>query len=90
MPAMNRTILTSLWTHLYFRLLSSVEKFVYLFLLCGPCTSELSVYSFPITFMAPYLSMITDQLTDVIKSLENKGLIIYDWKYEEIFVVHFL
>ena len=89
MPGMNRTILTSLWSHNYFRSLSSLEKFVYLFLLAGPYTSELSVFPFPIAYLAPYLSITAERLTEAIVSLADKDLIIYDWDTEEVLVLHF-
>ena len=87
MPSMYRNISTGLWSaHQYFRNLSPRAKFVYLYLLTAPCSSELSLFPFPLLFQTPSLGLKLEELEAVILALEKEGLVIYDRETEEILV----
>ena len=90
MPGFNRTIKTSLWEeNKYFRDLSYLEKYLYIYMLTGRYSSETSVFSFPLSYQNEILHLSKKVFMTTFNSLINKNLIIFDEEEEEVLVVHY-
>ena len=90
MPSMYRNITTGLWTsHKYFRDLSPMERYIYIYLLSCTFTSELSLFPLPIDLQPAILKLEIDKFMDAFRKLESKGIIFYDEEHEEVLVAHY-
>lgn len=82
----NRSIKTDLWMTIAFRKLTSDEKVVYLFLHTADFSSDSSVFFCPISDVASCCNLSKKKILNILKKFEDEGYIVFDYKYEEVFV----
>ncbi len=85
-----RSVNTKFWTDPVTKILSSTERFVFIYLMTSPRSHLSGVYSIPVDAIAKDTRVTRPRVVDGLRALERHGKIVYDHDTEEVWVVNML
>lgn len=85
-----RTIKSSIWTDGLFEMMTNVEKLFYILIHVGEETSDCCMFQITPKRIAYHLGISVKKTEELIKSFEDKGLIIYNYENNEMLVIDYM
>lgn len=88
--AIKRIVSTSFWTDSKIEKMTSDEKYLFLYLLTNPYTTQLGIYEIPLNLSSQHLGWDVEKLMNIISKLEQYGVILYSEDTSEIAIKNYL